>query len=320
MSIEREFLNFSTNETKRPISEGAEKHLGEVVPILDHGFVYLVDYMGNDESIEQAARVSYGTGTRTYNETEGLIRYLYRHEHTTPFEMAEFKFHAKMPIFVARQWVRHRTASINEYSARYSILDKEFYVPEPEVMGVQSKNNRQGRGESVDYNQAQVIRKLLIEDASRAYEHYEYMLNDDGSGKPVDPDRDMLARELARGNLTLDYYTQWYWKTDLHNLFHFLHLRADPHAQYEIRVYAEAMSGILKDAVPIAWEAFEDYELYATKLSRPEQKVLAKLIQNKDIKFWPGEILEVCQSTGITNKREMDEVLEKFKTLGLIKK
>jgi thymidylate synthase (FAD) len=234
--------------------------------------------------------------------------------------MDEFKFHAKMPIFVARQWVRHRTASINEYSARFSILDKEFYIPEPEVMGIQSKSNRQGRDESVSKEQAEAIKKLLIEDAARNYEHYEFMLNDDGMGKPKDPERDMFARELSRMDLSLNFYTQWYWKTDLHNLFHFLHLRADPHAQYEIRVYAEAMSGILKDAVPLAWEAFEDYELYATKLSRPEQQVMAQVMKENNISFSKDEILNSAGSTGMTNKREKEEMLEKFEKLGLIKK
>jgi thymidylate synthase (FAD) len=316
---EIDHVDYPANETKRPISPGAEKRIGEVLPVLDHGFVYLVDYMGNDQSVEQAARVSYGLGTRKMSATRELIRYLYRHEHTTPSEMVEFKFHAKMPIFVARQWVRHRTASINEYSGRYSILDKEFYIPEPEAIAAQSTTNRQGRGDVVDPKQAEVVRKMLIDDASRNYEHYEFMLNDDGKGGPADPGRDMLARELARIDLTLNSYTQWYWKTDLHNLFHFLHLRADPHAQYEIRVYAEAMLGILKDAVPIAYEAFEDYELYAIKLSRPEQKVLLGLMEGKDVKFSSDEILEMSKNSGITNKTELSEVLEKFKNLGLVK-
>jgi thymidylate synthase (FAD) len=276
--------------------------------------------MGNDQSIEQAARGSYGLGTRKVSETRGLIRYLYRHEHTTPSEMVEFKFHAKMPIFVARQWVRHRTASINEQSARYSILDKEFYIPEPEVIAAQSTTNRQGRGEVLDPAQAEFVRRLLIDDASRNYEHYEYMLNDDGKGKPVDPNRDMVARELSRVDLTLNFYTQWYWKTDLHNLFHFLHLRADPHAQYEIRVYAEAMSKILKDAVPIAWEAFEDYKLYAISLSKPDQQVFAEILKKNNITLSVNELLDIINGAGIKDKYERAEMLEKFDKLGVIKK
>jgi thymidylate synthase (FAD) len=320
MPQEREHLNFPRNETQRPVSLGAEKRLGEVIPVLDHGFVYLVDYMGNDQSIDQAARVSYGTGTRKVNETRDLIRYLYRHEHTTPFEMVEFKFHAKMPIFVARQWVRHRTASINEQSARYSILDKEFYIPEPEAIAAQSVTNRQGRGDVVDPIQAKFVRQLLFDDATRNYEHYEYMLNDNGEAKPLDPGRAMIARELSRLNLTLDFYTQWYWKTDLHNLFHFLHLRADSHAQYEIRVYAEAMSEILKDAVPVAWEAFEDYELHAVNLSRPEQQILGQILRKNNAAFTADEFLNLVEGEGITNKFEKEEIIAKFEKLGVIKK
>jgi thymidylate synthase (FAD) len=320
MEKERQHLNFPVNETQRPVSPGAEKRLGEVIPVLDHGFVYLADYMGNDGSIDQAARVSYGTGTRKLNETRDLIRYLYRHEHTTPFEMVEFKFHAKMPIFVARQWVRHRTASINEQSARYSILDKEFYIPDPEVIAAQSTTNRQGRGEVVDPAQAEFVRQLLFDDATRNYEHYEYMLNDNGKAKPVDPGRAMIARELSRLDLTLDFYTQWYWKTDLHNLFHFLHLRADPHAQYEIRVYAEAMSEILKDSVPIAWEAFEDYKLHAVNLSGPEQQILGQVFRKNNIAFNTDEFLNLITDAGITNKFERGEILAKFEKLGVVKK
>lgn len=319
MEREKNNLNYQSSETKRPISPGAEKWLGEVIPLLDHGFVYLVDYMGTDGSIEQAARVSYGTGTRQVSETRGLIRYLRRHEHTTPFEMVEFKFHAKMPIFVARQWVRHRTANINEYSGRYSILDNEFYIPEPWVMGSQSKDNKQGRAEAIDHNQAEHIRQLLLDDASRNYGHYEFMLNDDGKNNPVDPNRDMLAKELARMDLTLNFYTQWYWKIDLHNLFHFLHLRADPHAQYEIAEYARGMSDILKDAVPIAWEAFVDYELEAVKLTRLEKEVLLSVLQSRE-PLRKGEILVAAASLGLTNKRERGEMIEKFEKLGLIKK
>lgn len=319
MDRERIQLPYGTSETRRPNNPGAERHIGEVIPVLDHGFIYLVDYMGNDESIEQAARVSYGTGTRKKSETRGLIRYLMRHDHTTPFEMVEFKFHAKMPIFVARQWIRHRTANVNEYSARYSILDKEFYVPEPHVMGVQSTTNRQGRGEVVDPAQAELIRQLLFNDASQAYDDYEYMLNDDGHGNPLDPDRDMLARELARMNLGLNFYTQWYWKIDLHNLFHFINLRADPHAQYEIRVYADAMAEIVKDAVPLAYEAFIDYRGEAIKLSKQEKQIVMDFIEaNGGLSM--EEILVNARESGITGKTELPDAIEKFARLGLIKK
>lgn len=317
--MERQKIGLTISETKRPISPGAEKWLGDVIPVLDHGFVYLVDYMGNDGAIEEAARVSYGTGTRKVSETRGLIRYLKRHEHSTPFEMVEFKFHAKMPIFVARQWVRHRTANINEYSGRYSIMDNEFYIPDPEVMGSQSKTNRQGRGEILNVEEAEIVRKLLIEDATRNYSHYEFMLNDKGDGSPVDPNRDMLAKELARMDLSLNFYTQWYWKIDLHNLFHFLSLRADPHAQYEIAEYARGMSDILKDAVPIAWEAFVDYELESVKFTRLEKEVLLSLMKSRE-KIRENEVLVYAKEIGLTNKRELEEMMEKFQSVGIISK
>lgn len=319
MSAERVRLELPVNETKRPVSPGAEKMLGEVIPVLDSGFIYLVDYMGGDEAIEQAARVSYGRGTRKVSETRGLIRYLRRHEHTTPFEMVEFKFHAKLPIFVARQWVRHRTANINEYSGRYSILDNEFYIPEPDVMGSQSKSNRQGRAEAVDSHLASRIRELLITDATRNYEHYQFMLNDDGNGSPIDPSRDMLAKELARMNLTLNFYTQWYWKVDLHNLFRFLHLRADPHAQYEISEYAKGMGEIVKASVPIAWEAYVDYELESINLTRLEKEILLNLLGKRQ-QFELNEVLESAKAAGLNNKREKSEMIEKFEKLKLIKK
>lgn len=296
------------SETGRSISEGAEQWLGKKIEVLDHGFVYLVDYMGNDESIEQAARVSYGQGTRNVNETTGLIRYLMRHQHTTPFEMVEFKFHAKMPIFVARQWVRHRTASLNELSARYSVLDQEFYVPSPEVIAVQSANNKQGRGQVLEADAAQRVRELLITDATRNYGSYESMLNNDG-----------LARELARIDLTLNYYTQWYWKANLHNTLRFLGLRMDPHAQYEIRVYADAMAKIVKDAVPITWKAFEDYQLNAIKLTGPEIAVLSQVIQALDVSVDEETVRDISKGAGLTNKRELEESLNKFRTLGLIR-
>src|SRR5471030_2595005 len=221
--------------TARPTVPALEEMLYAPLEVLDHGFVRVIDYMGDDAAIVQAARVSYGRGTRRVSEDSGLIRYLMRHRHSTPFEMCEIKYHVKLPIFVARQWIRHRTANVNEYSARYSILDREFYVPEPEHLAAQSLSNRQGRGDVLAGDEAAEVLALLRDDAGRNYDHYAAMLNEDADGNPVDPARQGLARELARMNLTLNTYTQWYWKTDLHNLFHFLSLRADAHAQYEIR-------------------------------------------------------------------------------------
>jgi thymidylate synthase (FAD) len=245
--------------TLRAVSEGMEARLYRVHPVLDHGFVRVIDYMGDDAAIVQAARVSYGRGTRAVQNDEGLIRYLMRHWHSTPFEMCEVKLHVKLPVFVARQWIRHRTANVNEYSARYSILDREFYIPAPEHLAAQSKVNNQGRGAVLEGAEAARVLDWLREDAARAYDHYEAMLSQDG--------QQGLARELARMNLPMNVYTQWYWKTDLHNLFHFLRLRADAHAQYEIRVYAETISAIVRDWVPLAWAAFEDYRLGAVTLS-----------------------------------------------------
>jgi thymidylate synthase (FAD) len=261
--------------TRRPCVAGLEAILGEAIPVLDHGFVRLVDYMGDDGAVVQAARVSYGRGTRQVHEDRGLIRYLMRHRHTTPFEMCELKLHVKLPIFVARQWIRHRTANVNEYSARYSILDREFYVPDAAVLGVQAAANRQGRGEPVSPERAAEVLAWLRDDAERCYRHYEAMLA--LAGAPGEPDREGVARELARINLPLNYYTQWYWKIDLHNLLHFLSLRLDPHAQHEIRVYADAIGDIVKQWVPLCWEAFSDYRLEGASLSRMEVLALREM-------------------------------------------
>ena len=307
------------NSTRRATSPGGEKWLGQKIPLLDHGFVYLVDYMGDDAAIEQAARVSYGGGTRAVSATRGLIRYLWRHRHTTPFEMVELKFHAKMPIFVARQWVRHRTANINEVSGRYSILDKEFYVPDPAALAAQSKSNRQGRQEVLSAEEAESVRRLLIDDAERSYAHYEVLLNDDGEGHPTDPTRASLARELARMDLSLNFYTQWYWKIDLHNLFHFLRLRMDSHAQFEIRVYADAMARIVADLTPLAWEAFQDYDLNALTLSHPEQQALAALWSTRSAApLTLEDVIAAANSAGLTSKREQDELIAKLRGLGFI--
>ncbi len=261
--------------TLRAVSEGMEKHLYLPHQVLDHGLVRVVDYMGDDTAITQAARVSYGRGTKTVNTDDGLIRYLMRHWHSTPFEMCEVKFHVKLPVFVARQWIRHRTANVNEYSARYSILDREFYIPAPEHLSAQSAVNRQGRGELLEGEEAARVLDLLREDAMRSYDHYESMLSQDGQKG--------LARELARMNLPANIYTQWYWKVDLHNLFHFLRLRADAHAQYEIRAYAETMCRIVSDWVPFAYRAFEDYRLGGAQLSAKGIEVVKRRLSGETV-------------------------------------
>lgn len=246
-------------QTLRAVSEGMENHLYVAHQVLDHGLVRVIDYMGDDAAICQAARVSYGKGTKSVQNDEGLIRYLMRHWHSTPFEMCEVKFHVKLPVFVARQWIRHRTANVNEYSGRYSILDREFYIPAPEHLAAQSSQNHQGRGEVLQGAEAQRVLDLLREDAMRSYDSYESMLSQEG--------QQGLARELARMNLPANIYTQWYWKVDLHNLLHFLRLRADSHAQYEIRAYADIMCDITRDWVPAAFGAFQDYRMNAVNLS-----------------------------------------------------
>ena len=288
-----------TRSTLRAVAPGLEDILYQPIPVLDHGFVRVVDYMGDDAAIVQAARVSYGRGTRRVSEDRGLIRYLMRHRHTTPFEMCEIKYHCKLPIFVARQWIRHRTANVNEYSARYSILDNEFYVPAPEHLAAQSSANRQGRGEALSGADASRVFELLREDATNAYAHYAEMLNETGDGEPADPSRRGLARELARMNLSLNFYTQWYWKIDLHNLLHFLGLRADPHAQYEIRAYADAMLDTVRRWVPHSFEAFMDYGIGGVRLSAGALDVVKRLLG--------GE--EVSQKQTGLSKREWHELM-----------
>lgn len=269
--------------TRRATVPALEEILYQPLPVLDHGFVRVIDYMGDDGAVVQAARVSYGRGTRQVSEDAGLIRYLMRHRHSTPFEMCEIKFHIKLPIFVARQWIRHRTANVNEYSARYSVLDREFYLPAPEHLGAQAANNRQGRGDALPAEEAARVLGLLRADAESAYAHYEDMLNVDENGAVSDPGRTGLARELARMNLTLNYYTQWYWKIDLHNLLHFLSLRADPHAQYEIRVYAEAMLDVVQRWVPLAFEAFREYRLGGVQLSATGVAVVRRMLAGETV-------------------------------------
>jgi len=285
--------------TLRPTVPAMEARLYHPVELLDHGFLRVIDYMGDDAAIVQAARVSYGRGTRRVSEDAGLIRYLMRHRHSTPFELCEIKFHVKLPIFVARQWIRHRTANVNEYSARYSVLDREFYIPAPEQLAAQSSSNRQGRGDVLEGDEAARVLDVLREDATRCYDHYADMLNEDADGNPVDPARAGLARELARMNLTLNTYTQWYWKTDLHNLLHFVSLRADSHAQYEIRVYADAIMDILEAWVPAAAAAFKDYRLGAVTFSGQMMAVLKRMLA--------GEV--VTQEGSGLSKREWSEML-----------
>ncbi len=262
-------------ETLRATAPGMEQHLYTAHEVLDHGFVRVIDYMGDDNAICQAARVSYGKGTKAVSNDAGLIRYLMRHWHSTPFEMCEIKLHVKLPVFVARQWIRHRTANVNEYSARYSILDREFYIPAPDHLNAQSVINNQGRGELLEGEEAARVLQILKDDSNHAYDSYEAMISDEGQSG--------LARELARMNLPMNIYTQWYWKVDLHNLFHFLRLRADSHAQYEIRVYADAICKIVADWVPAAFGAFEDYRMGGAQFSGKGMNVLRRMLAGEAV-------------------------------------
>ena len=268
---EVEALRADPRPTLRATAPGMERHLHVAHPVLDHGFVRVVDYMGDDAAIVQAARVSYGRGTRAVSSDEGLIRYLMRHRHSTPFEMCEVKLHVKLPIFVARQWIRHRMANVNEISARYSVLDREFYVPAPEHVAVQSKVNAQGRGEALEGEAAARVLDRLREGAAQAYDDYEALLGED------------LARELARMALPASVYTQWYWKADLHNLLGFLQLRADPHAQWEIRAYAEALGRVVADWVPLAWGAHQDYRVGGMSLSAAGVDCLRRMLAGETV-------------------------------------
>ena len=290
------------NKTKRVTAPELEKILYQAIPVLDHGFIRVVDYMGDDSSVVQAARVSYGKGTKKVSTDAGLIKYLMRHWHSTPFEMCEIKYHVKLPIFIARQWIRHRTANVNEYSARYSILDKEFYLPSTENLAAQSQINRQGRGDVLEGEQAKKVLDILKSDAERTYENYETILNERYDGSVIDKNKIGLARELSRMNLTLNTYTQWYWKTDLLNLMNFLRLRADDHAQYEIRAYAEEMLDTLKKWVPITYEAFMDYRVGGTEVSAKGKEVIKKLIQGEDIDI---------EQSGLS-KREWNELMQEL--------
>ncbi len=261
------------SETRRTTSVGLEERLYRVHRVLDHGFVRVIDYMGDDTAICQAARVSYGKGTKTVQSDEGLIRYLMRRWHTTPFEMCEIKLHVKLPIFVARQWIRHRTANVNECSARYSLLSGDTYDPVPEVLAPQSTVNRQGREGGYDQDTAFGLAEAIRRHNFNSIALYEKLANEEYN----------LSRELARIVLPVSSYTEWYWKIDLHNLFHFLYLRADPHAQREIREYAEALCRIVEDWVPMAWAAFRDYRLNAVSLSAQAADCLRRRLAGKTV-------------------------------------
>ena len=297
---EIELARSSSLKTRRPTVHMLEEILFEPIPVLDHGFVRVIDYMGDDAAVVQAARVSYGKGTKKISDDAGLINYLLRHRHTTPFEMCEIKYHVKLPIFVARQWIRHRTANVNEYSARYSVLDREFYVPEEIHLAAQSSSNRQGRGNILSGKEAKRVLDILREDAQMTYDHYIEMLNESEEGNIIDVSKEGLARELARMNLTLSTYTQWYWKTDLHNLLNFLSLRADTHAQYEIRVYADAMMETLRRWCPITFQSFSDHRVEGVTLSGKAIKVVKKLISG----------VHINQEESGMSKREWRELME----------
>jgi thymidylate synthase (FAD) len=290
-------------ETRRPTAQAAEEILGLYFPVLDHGFVALVDYMGTDECIERAARVSYGYGTRKKSQTRGLIRYLRRHHHTTPSEMVELKFHCSMPLFIARQWIRHRTANVNESSGRYSLIPMLFYTPPEEQLKKQSKKNNQGRSaETVPQaTYLEALRRFQkVRDAGR--EAYEWMTGED------------IARELARIDLPLSTYTQWYWKIDLHNLLHFLTLRVDPHAQWEIQEYGRVMAGMLKRVAPLSYEAWVDYDVCGSPMSRMELSAIRKLIAPEagGIRSGSGALdAKELEALGLS-VREVAELLEKL--------
>lgn len=273
-----------TYQTKRITVPAMEELLYKPIKVLDHGFVRVVDYMGDDTSIVQAARVSYGKGTKKTSQDKGLINYLMRHRHTTPFEMCDIKLHVKLPIFIARQWIRHRTASVNEYSARYSILSNEFYVPSQEHLTPQSKENKQGRGADVlPEEEANHVLQLLQEDAVRCHRNYISMMNEDEEGNIIDDSKTGITRELARMNLTLNTYTEWYWKINLHNLLHFVALRADHHAQYEIQAYAKAIQNVIKEWVPFVYESFEEHMVHGTRISRKGMEVIRNMINGQKV-------------------------------------
>ena len=306
MSEDAEELRADTTPTVRSVSSGIESILFRPMAVLDHGFIRVVDYMGDDGAVVQAARVSTGKGTRTVNTDQGVINYLMRNHHSTPFEMCELKVHVKLPIFVARQWIRHRTANVNEISARYSILDREFYIPQTEILAAQNKDLKQGRSdEPINEEQALFVQELLRTDASRAYDNYEILLNTDSSGETIDEDKDGIARELARMNLSLNFYTQWYWKIDLHNLLGFLALRTDSHAQYEIRVYADLLLEVVKLWVPLVYNSFAKYRVGGIGLSAAGKEAIKRMLQGQqvtreDVGMSAGEWRELLADFEIT--------------------
>lgn len=299
--------------TRRPVSPGAEEILGLYFPVLDHGFVSLIDYMGTDEDIERAARVSYGYGTRKRNLTRGLIRYLRRHKHTTPSEMVELKFHCCMPIFVARQWIRHRTANVNELSGRYSLIPMLFYTPGPEQLQTQSRTNNQGRsGQLVSSEIHDQALGRMRQTREFASETYGWMTAQE------------IARELARIDLPLSTYTQWYWKVDLHNLLHFLTLRVDSHAQWEIQAFGRVMAGMLKKVAPLSYEAWIDYDVCGAHLSRMELDILRRVLtpveqtgeggtQNLAINSRQDTIPQSALEEAGLSPREARELLQKLR-------
>ena len=289
--------------TKRATVEQLEEILYEPIKVLDHGFIRVIDYMGDDSAIVQAARVSYGKGTKMLSQDKGLINYLMRHYHTTPFEMCEIKLHVKLPIFIARQWIRHRTANVNEYSARYSILDKEFYLPDPQNIEIQSQSNKQGREGTLDPSQAQRVLDIIKDDSLRCYDNYMELMNlNEKTGEINDPNKEGIARELARMNLTLNYYTQWYWKIDLNNLLQFLRLRADSHAQYEIREYSNVILDIVSKWVPLTYEAFINYRKDSINLSKTAVETIKRMLK--------GE--KLSQESSGMSKREWSEFCDAF--------
>lgn len=291
--------------TQRPTAPAAEAILGRYFPVLDHGFVALVDYMGTDACIERAARVSYGYGTRAAEKTRGLLRYLRSHSHTSPSEMVEFKFHCCMPIFVARQWIRHRTANVNEYSGRYSLMPMLFYTPDREQLQKQSQGNHQGRsGQGVASNVYDEATRRLRDGRELVQTTYEWMTEQD------------IARELARIDLPLSTYTQWYWKIDLHNLLHFLRLRVDAHAQWEIQEYGKVIAGMVRCVVPISYEAWIDYEVCGARMSRMELDALRQLVvvsEDGTLRVRPGTQLNRQQLLALgLGSREINELFEKL--------
>jgi thymidylate synthase (FAD) len=280
---EIEALRAESHSTRRATVPALEEILYEAMPVLDQGFIRVIDYMGDDAAIVQAARVSYGRGTKQVSNDRGLINYLMRNRHTSPFEMCEIKLHIKLPIFIARQWIRHRTANVNEYSARYSVLEEAFYTPSPEHLAAQSQTNRQGRAEVIEGPEASDALDRIRTHSSAAYQLYLDLLNEDRQGETSDPSRRGLARELARMALPLNTYTEWYWKIDLHNLLHFSALRADGHAQYEIRAYAEVLLDVLRRWVPLTCDAFIDHRHEGAEMSARALAVVRRLVKGEQV-------------------------------------